>query len=377
MNMYTMRYFFAGCLLTGLFACGSSNEPEMEAAAPENASIFLSAEQMELAGIETGKAVRRPVATFLECSGEIDVPPQNKASVHTPVQGFVQDVRYLEGDFVKKGAVLAVLSHPDLIRLQREFLESKGRLAYLEQELKRKESLAQDDAIARKDQAKAASEFQIEQAHYRGIRAELQLIGLSPEIIESSGAVQTSLSLRAPVSGYITGIHTHLGQLADPSKALYEMIDPGHVHVELQVFAKDAPLLRPGQAIECWTPGSEERYSAKVHLVGREINMETRTVRVHGHFEKEPKYLLPGVYVQAQIAVSSDTVWALPIGAVAQERGAPIVFAKRGDHFEAVEIQTGRQDGGFIEVVLPPGMESETFAVKGAYYLKGAGAGEE
>ena len=111
---------------------------QLEAAAPANSRILLTPEQIKLAGIETGLPGKRLLRNYLECTGQIEVPPQNKASVHSPIQAFIQDVRFLEGDFVEKGTILAVLTHPDLVRLQREFLESKGRMTYLEEEWKRK-----------------------------------------------------------------------------------------------------------------------------------------------------------------------------------------------------------------------------------------------
>ena len=380
--MHTMKNIILSSifpvLLAGILSCGkgASTEETVGGAAEAGTEIRLSAEQMELAGIEVGRASRRMMHQYLECTGQIEVPPQNRASVHSPIQGVVRDVRYLEGDFVRKGAVLAELSHPDLIRLQRELLESKGRLSWLEQDLARKETLAGDDAIARKEQLKAASDFQIEKAHYEGIKAELSLIGLPVASVEK-GDIQQVLQLVAPVNGYITGIHTHLGELVQPGKSLYEMVDPGHIHLELQVFAKDAIKVRPGQEIECWVPGLEEHYKAEVHLIGREIDEATKTVQIHGHFKKEPAHLLPGTYVQGKITTSADSVWALPQSAVVLENGKPVLYVQKGDYFEAVEIETGMQDGDFVTVELPDDLQNLPLVLKGAYYLKGAAAGAE
>lgn len=370
--------FAAASLAGSLSSCGGDQAPSAVEEPVSAKGISLTPGQIELAGIETGVAQKKWMRTTLECTGQIDVPPQNRASVHSPVQGFIREINYLEGDFVKKGTVLAVLAHPDLIRLQRELLESKGRLSWLEQEKQRKESLASEDAIAQKEKTKAVSDYQIELAHYKGLRSELAMIGLPLEDLEGEGAIQLSLALRAPVSGYITRIHTHLGDLVSPGDPLYEMVDPAHVHLELQVFAKDAMSVRKGQVIECRVPGTEERYLAEVHLVGREVDQTTKTVRVHGHFEKDPANLFPGTYVQAWITTLADSVWALPQSALVQENGTEMVYVQKGDTFEPVAVQTGRRDGDFTEVQLPAAIQRERLVLKGAYYLKGAAAaGEE
>ncbi|MCB9283484.1 MAG: efflux RND transporter periplasmic adaptor subunit [Lewinellaceae bacterium] len=380
--MKTISNFFFALLLPGLLvgalACSRDASPgevsaEISGTTP---GIRLTTEQMELAGVEVGQISRRMMNQYLECTGQIEVPPQNRASIHSPIQGFVQDVRYLEGDFVQKGAVLANLSHPDLIRLQRELLESKGRLQWLEQELARKETLVEGDAIARKEQAKAASDYQIEKAHYNGIKAELNMIGLPVTAIEN-GEIQQVLPLKAPVSGFITGIHTHLGELVQPGKPLYEMVDPGHIHLELQVFAKDAINVRPGQAIECWVPGLEEHYRAEVHLIGREIDQDTKTVQVHGHFAKDPAQLLPGTYVQGKITTVADSIWAVPQSAIVLENGKPVLYFQKGDYFEAVEVETGIQDGEYIAVRVPADLQKLPLVLRGAYYLKGTSTGAE
>jgi cobalt-zinc-cadmium efflux system membrane fusion protein len=376
---YSFLLVFAAISLAGsLSSCGSKEEQAEEDASPVISGISLSQEQMELAGVETGVAEKRWMRTILECTGQIDVPPQNRASVHSPVQGFIREINYLEGDFVKKGTVLAVLAHPDLIRLQREFLESKGRLTWLEQEKLRKESLAAEDAVAQKEKSKAVSDYQIELAHFKGLRAELAMIGLPLEALENEGVIQQSLALRAPVGGYITRIHTNMGDLVSPGDPLYEMVDPAHVHLELQVFAKDAASVRKGQVVECRVPGVEARYLAEVYLVGREVDQATKTVRVHGHFEKEPANLFPGTYVQAWITTHADSAWALPQSALVTENGAEMVYVQKGNTFEPVAVQTGRRDGDFIEVQLPAEIQRERLVLKGAYYLKGAAAaGEE
>ncbi|MBK7406970.1 MAG: efflux RND transporter periplasmic adaptor subunit [Saprospirales bacterium] len=203
---------FSLCLFIGMSACSQDSPASDESTDPPTGKegIHLSVQQMELAGIEVGQATRRIMHNYLECTGQIEVPPQNRASIHSPIHGFIQEVRFLEGDLVRKGTILAVLSHPDLIRLQREMLESKGRLTWLKQEMQRIDTLAADDAIARKEQGKARSDYQIEKAHFEGIKAELSLIGLPVETIEQ-GEIQQNLFLKAPVSGYITGIHAHLG----------------------------------------------------------------------------------------------------------------------------------------------------------------------
>ena len=123
-----------------LASCG--NEKQADAEMPEavtvSHAINLNDEQMKLAGIEIGQPKKMVMSEKIRCTGTVEVPPKNLASVYSPVQGFVKRVNYLPGDYVRKGQILTAISHPDLVKLQREFLEVNSQMSYLEKNYNRK-----------------------------------------------------------------------------------------------------------------------------------------------------------------------------------------------------------------------------------------------
>lgn len=366
---------FLGLLLA---ACANDNAAEqMEESAEESAmGVSLTEEQMELAGIELGKPQLRTISEHVECTGRIEVPPYSLYSVFAPTTGFIQSAKYLPGDYVRKGVVLTTITHPDLVKLQREFLETQSQLAFLESDLKRKETLAASDAASQKAMEQAQADLQMQQARYKGIKAELGLLGISTKALEEQGDIQSAIALRAPVSGYITKVNINNGKLVSPSDLLIEIVDNSHIHLELQVFAKDVMKLKKGQHIECQMPGSTRTYTADIHLVGKMIDPETKTTMVHGHFDKEPIDLIPGTYVQAQIYTDAAEVLTVPRSAVITEGNERFIFVKKGDGFEKVSVITGRTDGDYIEIEPLELGENELMAIKGAYYINGSMGGE-
>ena len=50
-------------------------------------------------------------------TGNLEVPPQNEATVTAIVGSNVTLIKVIEGDKVSKGQVLAYLSHPNLIKI--------------------------------------------------------------------------------------------------------------------------------------------------------------------------------------------------------------------------------------------------------------------
>lgn len=364
-------------LAGGLAACQQQTVTEEE---PSGAAVKVSVkepvqltkEQMDLAGIELGRPEQRVISGYIECTGTVDVPPRSLASVYSPVNGFVEEVDHLPGQFVRKGSVLTTITHPDLVRLQRQFLESRSRLEVLRSDYHRKDTLAGSEATSQRALEQAKAEFEIEQAHYKGIKAELNLIGIDVEQLEKNGDIQPRIALRAPVSGYIDQVNINLGKLIAPNELMYQIVDNSHVHLELRVYAKDLAKIRKGQTIQAVMPGNEKELEAEVYLIGKMIDPESKTALVHGHFLDESVEVAPGTFMHAHINIDSDETWAVPTAAVVREGGESFIFAEEGRGFMRIPVEIGRSSGDFVEVNNLSLREGQRIVIKGAYYINGS-----
>lgn len=374
-----MSYKFFFSLLASLFllltACKTS-APETEHAAAEPnavaAAIPMSAEQLDMAGVVLGRPERRVISTHIDCTGRVEVPPQSLASVYAPVSGFIQSVQHLPGDFVRKGTLLTSIRHSDLVTLQREFLQVQSRIPFLEKDYERKKTLAESDAASVKALQEAESELQMARVELKGLKAELEMIGMSTKKLEEEQTIQTALNLYAPVSGYITKLDINLGKLITPNDLLFEIIDQQHLHLELQVFAKDVNAVQPDQRIVCNVPGDGQNYTAQVHLVGRMIDPETKTAMVHGHFDQEPVPITAGTYLEARIFTGGEEVMAVPNEALVRSGGETYVFVQHPEGFEKRAVLTGRTDDEYTEVLNLELSGDERIAIAGAYYINGS-----
>jgi membrane fusion protein, heavy metal efflux system len=386
-NPQIMNYISKGIILiffltSVLAACSpdqenGANQESRPVLTSDGHSVRLSPEQIAMGGIELGQPEQRRISVPVECTGMVDIPPYSQASVYSPVNGFVQSVRHLPGDFVKKGTLLTTVKHPDLIRLQREFLESKGRLTFIEKDFQRKTTLAGLDAASQKVFDQAESDLMVEQARYNGLKAELELIGIDVRQIEKTGGIQQAINLYAPINGFVTKVNVNTGKLVTPSDLLFELIDKSHMHLELQVFAKDVDKIKKGQRIECVMPGRDRPVYGDVHLVGQMIDPETKTTMVHGHLENESVSLVPGAFIKARIYVDDTQVLTVPATAIVREGEDRFLFVLRNGAFEKVQVVAGKTDGEYIEIQ-PFGLkEGEQIAVKGAYYINGSALGGE
>lgn len=338
--------------------------------------IHLTDEQIALAGIEYGMPEKRHILSYIECTGKVEVPPNSLASVYSAVSGFVGNVKYLPGDYVKKGSLLTTIKHPQIIKLQSSFLESSSRLDFAKKDLERKEVLAKEEATSEKLLQEAQLNYQSELAHFSGLKAELELIGL-PVTRITEGNIQPYVQIYAPISGFIASVNINKGKLITPEELLYEIVDDEHMHLELQIFAKDIPKVKKGQHIEAFVPGIEEKIAAEVHLVGHVIDLETKTTMVHGHFENKPPTLTAGTYLHARIFQQEDLLLTIPHSALIRSGEHTYVFIRNDQDFVQREVITGAFDDDYIAIEKLELSEGEKLVTKGAYYIHGAGSDME
>lgn len=377
-QIISMKNIALGLILfMGTVACKPEDKKEAggtgaEHAAAETSHVELTEAQYETAGIETGGFAVRKLSGTVAANGVIDIPPQNLVSISAPLGGFVRKSDLLQGMKVRKGEVLAVIENPDFIPMQQEYLETRSKLEYAEQEYQRQSNLSKENINAQKTWQQSASELKMLRARLAGLKERVRTAGLDLAGLEK-GDISSTASLRSPISGSVTVVNVNLGKYVNPTDVMFEIVDTDHLHVELSVFEQDIPKVKLGQLVRFRVsnnPGQEDL--ARVYLINQKIN-DDRTVRVHCHLENEDHSLLPQNFVKAVIETGANPVNALPDEAIVDFEGKSYVFvsdAKAARSFEMVAITKGISENGFTEVKMPAGStENPRFVLKGAYAL--------
>ncbi|MEJ5993204.1 efflux RND transporter periplasmic adaptor subunit [Pedobacter sp. Du54] len=391
---YTGRVLFTAMLAASLASCGSKETageettPAAESAHEENEnSVEITQAQYQSIGVELGSPELKGLSALLKVNGYIDVPPQNLMSVTTQMGGIIKSTPLLQGSTVSKGQVIAVLQNQEFVQLQQDYLESKSQLELTDSEYKRQQTLASQNVNAQKTVQQARANYQGALARENALKQRLQLINISPSGLTATN-IRSQINIYAPISGYVTKVNVNTGKFVNPNDVMFEIVNSSNLHVELNVFEKDAARVKPGQRVRFTLTNDTTEQNAVVQLVGGEINAD-KTVTVHA-IAKGSRNFIPGTYLKAFIEAGSSQVMALPVGAVVDFEGKKYIFlaketkkdpahkhseeeteaesekAGESHHFEMVAVTTGISDGGYIEVVLPKNLD-----IKGKVVLKG------
>lgn len=345
-------------------------------------TVRLTTEQVTNAGIQIGDFEKMNIGEVVQANGEMDLPPENIAAVTSPMEGYVEKVPYLIGDYVKKGATVVSLKHPGFIILQEKYLDAKSKSEFLEQELKRQKELSDENINAKKKLQQTRSEYRSSLAKMSSLKKQLEYIGINPGSVSETN-MSSIISIKAPFSGYVTELNVHRGMHVSPEKEIYEMVNLDHMHLEINVFEEDIGKVKKGQNIDFTVPAiGDEWFKGEVHLVGKSFDREKKTVLVHGHLKEEDSAFIRGLYIEAKINTEAKNVAALPENAVVRDKGKSYIFIKIGENeFKAIEVNTGKPTREYIQVMpSSPLPEHKGVVTKGAFVLiselkKGEGGG--
>ncbi len=82
---------------------------------------------------------------MVEANGQLEVLPQHEATVTAILGANVTSIKVIEGDQVSRGQVLAYISHPNLTRLQTDYIRAYSQLQFLEKENQRQKRLYEEE----------------------------------------------------------------------------------------------------------------------------------------------------------------------------------------------------------------------------------------
>ena len=340
----------------------------------EATDIPITNEQMDEMGLEVGIIEKALVSVGVAVNGYLDTPPQYAANLSTIIGGRITMIRFLPGDYVGKGQEVVRLESLDFLRLQQDFIEARGELRYLENEYERQKKLSESNVNARKIFLQAERDFLSKSAEFASIENQLNLLGVDPAELQPE-QLSAVVRLRAPINGYISEINASIGEFMQAENEIFRMVNPEHLHAELNVFEKDILKIKKGQKVELeFAQMRDSVILGEVFLVGKELDEESRSIKVHVHIP-DNQHLIVGMYVEGRILTDMQNVFVIPNEALMlEENGASIflVTSQENDiyHFRKVPVEVGTESNGRTQIFLSENISDDSrIAISGVYYL--------
>ncbi len=276
-------------------------------------------------------------------------------TVQTQINGQLTAVGFTEGQMVKKGDFLAQIDQRpyEILKAQYEgqLAHDQGLLAQAQLDLKRYQTLAQQNSIARQqaedqvfivqqyegtvkqDQAQVDTQT-LNIAYCHIVSPVTGRVGL--RLVDPGNYVQTASSTGIAV---VTQLQPITVIFSIPEDDLPEIMPQFNAGTALSVTAYDRANLH-------------ELATGQVSAVDNQIDTTTGTVKVRAQFDNTDNALFPNQFVNARLLVKTlENVVTVPTSAI--QRGSPgaYVYVINADSTVSVrQITTGAVDGNMTAV---------------------------
>ena len=307
-------------------------------------------EILPVVGIDTVRT--RNVEIYGEFPGKIRA--QQFVEVRARVEGYLEDMMFAEGTYVKKDQVLFIID-PKQYKAQvdrAEALVTKNKAIALkaERDLARIRPLYEQ---------KAASQLDLDNAiaAYESAKADVQV---SEANLTEARLALSYTTVRSPISGYISERHVDIGTLVGPGaqSLLANVVKSDTVLVEFKMTDLDyqkskARNVNLGQkdTSRHWDPfvtitmadKTQYKYKGLVDFADPLVDAKSGTFSVRAEMPNPDRELLPGQFTNVRVLLDvRENAVAVPTKAITIEKSGSFIYVVKADaSVEKRFIQTG------------------------------------
>ena len=308
--------------------------------------------------IPPSQAQKGPPATPVKVAqvSKIDIAPQVQligtaqpkltSLVASDIEGLVEKFSVSEGDFVKKGAVLARLKDRllqiDLKGAKANKADIEAQLRRARTDLKRSSDLLATETIADKQYTDDLAEVESLEARVRRLEAE----------IEHNQDSITKKTIRAPFSGFVTKEHTQVGEWVEKGGPIVNMADLSSIEVVIDVPERYIPRLVLGGSTQVQVDAlNPEKFTGKIAAIIAVGDSASRSFPVKVSVDNPNNRIKGGMLCRVSLAIGkSSSVLAVPKDAVVNMGQQHLVFVVREGVAQPLAVQLGDTSDSMIEV---------------------------
>lgn len=295
------------------------------------------APMMRLGGGATPVEVALVQPSLLEVRAEAvgTAYARESITVTSNVSDIVESVHFHDGQIVKRGDVLVVLSKNEQ---EAELRAAQANLAEQEREVKRLQGLIQTRAVSQNQLDERIT--QRDTALHRVAAADARL---------------RDRIIRAPFDGVLGLRQVSPGTLVTPGTAITTLDDTVMMKLDFGVPSVHLGVLREGQQVEARSPAFPNRvFTGEIVSVDSRINEIDRSVKVRAELPNSEGIIKHGMLLHVDIVFSHRDALMIPESALVPIRDRQYVYVVSDDELpraQMQEVEIGVRRPGLVEIV--------------------------
>jgi len=300
--------------------------------------ISMTQKQRLAMGVRTAPVAVATESWSVAYPAQVQVPTAQLRVVSTPLNGLLESLLVAEGDAVKQGQKLASILSPELLSLQRSYLQALSQLDLARSDWERDRQLLEEGIIAER-------RYQTTHAHYVQVRTEveqsrqtLQLAGMDRGALKRLAGerrLSGTLTVRSPIEGVVLERMATPGQRLNALDPLYRIGRLKPLWLEIHVPLERLPQIATGSTVRVVKPAVE----GKVITIGRMVHGADQGVLVRAEVNAGAERLHPGQFIEVELASGrAEDNYRIPLSALVRQGGKTWVFIARESGFLVVPV---------------------------------------
>jgi len=234
-------------------------------------------QEIKMCGVECTEVI-----TYIEATGSVQPDLEGTSKILSPLAGVINRIDFKVGDRVHKGDPLIAVTAPDVTDTYSSYLSSQTQLKQAERIYNLNKQLFEIGAVTKNDLLTSEATFRQLTAVAEGLKSKLELYGFKTDedaIGKKQNRIDTVL-IKAPMSGYIADIQTHVGDRVDASVPLMTLADPQKIVVVANVYDTETPKVKKGKEVRFYVdtfPGVA--FKGVVTYVSDVSDVDSKTVK--------------------------------------------------------------------------------------------------
>ena len=333
----------ASAIMLGWIGChgtGSDASGENHSANHSNTAELFTIPQDQMSHIQVLSVEPTTLKRTLRLTGSVAYNSFHTTPVITQVSGPVSRIVVVPGQRVTPAEPMLYVASPDFSQLRTNYLKAKAAYVLAQQASARAKDLYQHHAIAEQNLEQAESAEVQAGGDLAAAEAALKVLGITnPDALVKSPP-SFEVPVRAPIAGQVVEQNVAVGQLIQTGATQCFMVsDTSNVWVLVNVYQKDLPNVRVGDAVTIQTESYPDVFHGRISYVAASLDPATRTLQARIETSNPGEKLKKDMYVVASVdAGAMQNAIALPDSAVLRDsENQPFVYV------EASPAQFGRR----------------------------------
>ena len=299
--------------------------------------------------------VQQTVRPYLEATG--NVASENNIKLVARVEGYIQEIKYKDGDLVKKGTPLFIIEpEPYKVQLEQAQAAEQGARATLinaEAEFTRQEELQSKDVSTQANLDKARANRDTARANVLQAQANVQTAEINLGYT----------TVTAPFDGVVTARKVSVGELVGGGHTteLATIVQMNPIWVWFNLSERDVQRVR-GQVAQRGETVSELVGNVPIEVglqtesgyphkgvldyVSPEVNQSTGTLLVRAALQNDKGQLLPGYFVRVRVPLYAEQALLVPEVAIGSDQAGRYVLVLNADAIvEQRRVELGQSFG--------------------------------